>query len=191
MRSMDPTLATPTRVGWPWGFKRYRGSRMPASMNLGVRMVRAIGFVVLALAALVVMVTMGPSIEEVDTATFDRLVDQALSDAEANEARTQGAPQQQVVNGWTNRDLLTAISRQMSAEIEATQGIAGDQRVPALLLLTVLAICWHGATQAAVAAHSGGKADKDSDSVGNAPPGRDSAPSTASTAGWRETGSEE
>lgn len=94
---------------------------MPASVDFGVQMVRVVGFAVLALAALVVMVAMGPSVEDVDTSTFDRLVDQALSDAEANEARTQGAPQQQVVNGWTNRDLLTAISRQMSAEIEATQ----------------------------------------------------------------------
>lgn len=164
---------------------------MPASVSFGVQMVRVVGFAVLALAALVVMVTMGPSVEDVDTSTFDRLVDQALSDAEANEARTQGAPQQQVVNGWTNRDLLTAISRQMSAEIEATQGIAGDQRVPALLLLMVLAICWHGATQAAVATPSDRKMNKDSDSVGDTFSEGDRAPSTTSTAGSGETGSEE
>lgn len=109
-------------------------------------MLRTAGFALLAIAAAAVMFAMAPDIPEADTGRFDRLTNQALEDEEANQARTQGAPQQQVVNGWVNRDLLTVISRQMSAQIEATQATSADQRLPALLLILVLAVCWHGAT---------------------------------------------
>lgn len=144
-------------------------------------MVRVVGFVVLAVAALVVMVALGPSVERVDTSTFDRLVDQALSDAEANEARAQGAPQQQVVNGWTQRDLLTAISRQLSAEVEATQAAAGDQRVPALLLVMVLALCWHGVMPSARATAPSRSESATPVERGPSGSGRDSAASATGT----------
>ena len=50
-----------------------------------------------------------------------------------NQARTEGAPQQAVVNGWTARDLL---------ELTARQGVdARDHRPAALLALLVLGMC--------------------------------------------------
>ena len=50
-----------------------------------------------------------------------------------NQGRTEGAPQQSVVNGWTARDLL---------ELTAKQGVeARDHRPAALLTLLVLGMC--------------------------------------------------
>jgi hypothetical protein len=50
-----------------------------------------------------------------------------------NQGRTEGAPQQTVVNGWTARDLL---------ELTAKQGAeARDHRPAALLSLLVLGLC--------------------------------------------------
>lgn len=109
--------------------------------------IRQIGFAILAAVAAVVVVTMRPADPEpVDTSRFDRQVQQALSDFETNEARTQGAPQQQVVNGWVNRDLLTIISRQLSTSMETVAINPPDERVPVLLLILVLTAGWHGAT---------------------------------------------
>jgi hypothetical protein len=56
---------------------------------------------------------------------------QALVEYELNEARTEGAPQQQVVNGWVAKDLLTIIAEQQN-------DVAGDERLPALVGLLVL-----------------------------------------------------
>ena len=91
--------------------------------------IRQIGFGILA--ALAIAVTFGVQPEEpepVSTARFDRQVQQALADFDANESRTAGAPQQQVVNGWVNRDLLTIISRQLSTSIQQPPGTVPDPR---------------------------------------------------------------
>ena len=109
--------------------------------------IRQIGFGILA--ALAIAVTFGLQPEEpepISTAHFDRQIQQALADFEANESRSSGAPQQQVVNGWVNRDLLTIISRQLSASIQQPPVSDSDPRIAHLLLLLVLAVGWHGAT---------------------------------------------
>ncbi len=56
---------------------------------------------------------------------------QALAEYELNELRTDGAPQQQVVNGWVAKDLLTIIAEQQNE-------VASDERLPALVGLLVL-----------------------------------------------------
>lgn len=89
---------------------------------------RTAGFVVLALAALGVLVALAP-----DGTSFD--VAAARLDQALNEERTEGAPQQQVVNGWATVDMLEIIAHR-----------AVDERVPALLTIGVLAICWAGLT---------------------------------------------
>jgi hypothetical protein len=73
-----------------------------------VLLVRRVGAVGLALAAVVIWFAMAPN------ESSDRSTDIAgvLSDYELNNARTQGAPQQQVVNGWAAKDLLTIIAEQ-------------------------------------------------------------------------------
>ena len=97
-------------------------------------LVRRVGAIVLALAAIVVWFAMAPE-------SSDRSSDiaSALADHELNEARTQGAPQQQVVNGWVTKDLLTVIAEQQNDSVT-------DERVPALAVLVVLGLALHIAT---------------------------------------------
>lgn len=109
--------------------------------------VRAIGFALIALAAVTVMVLAAPEAPKtVDSTRFDRLLTQAHSDYEESAARTSGAPQQQVVNGWIAKDLLTIHAEQLTAMLNASQTTASDERLPWLMLLLVLALCLHAAT---------------------------------------------
>ena len=55
-------------------------------------------------------------------------------------------PQQEVVNGWVARDLLTVLAKQTNAMLGSSQAAAGDPRIPLLLLLLVLAVSLIGAT---------------------------------------------
>jgi hypothetical protein len=91
-----------------------------------VILARRVGAVVLALAAIVVWFAMAPENRSND-------ISQALTEYSLNEARTQGAPQQQVVNGWVAKDLLTIIAEQQN-------DAASDERVPALAGLLVLGV---------------------------------------------------
>lgn len=116
--------------------------------------IRRAGFIALALAAVVVVAIAGPTTPPPPDATpFEELVQRALDDFDANEGRTEGAPQQQVVNGWVNRDLLTIISAQLSAGLEANVPDPADSRVPLLLVLLVFAVAWHGATMSPTASN--------------------------------------
>lgn len=109
--------------------------------------IRKLGFALLGVLAIAVTIGLQPEeLEPVSAAGFDRQVQQALADFDANESRTSGAPQQQVVNGWVHRDLLTIISRQLSASLEQVPTPTPDPRVAYLLLILVLSVGWHGAT---------------------------------------------
>ncbi|WP_409332600.1 hypothetical protein [Trujillonella humicola] len=98
-------------------------------------LVRRIGATVLALAAVVVWFAMAP--EESSDRSSD--ITSALAEYELNEARTQGAPQQQVVNGWVQKDLLTVIAQQQNDSVT-------DERLPALAVLAVFGLALHIAT---------------------------------------------
>lgn len=82
-----------------------------------------------------------------ETNDYQSLIDVALEDYKANNALTEGAPQQQVVNGWVARDLLQIITRQNEAQADTLDSLVAlrvadppDDRVARLLmLLTVLA----------------------------------------------------
>lgn len=90
--------------------------------------VRRVGALVLAVAAAVVMVALAPH----DTVTASD-IDTVLAADTLNQARTEGAPQQSVVNGWTARDFL---------ELSVQQGVdSRDHRPAALLTLLVLGAC--------------------------------------------------
>jgi hypothetical protein len=121
--------------------------------------VRYLGFAVLIGAAVYVYVAMAPAVvRDVPTlpsfTQYESLISTALADDAANNLRTEGAPQQQVVNGWTARDLLTIIAKEQAdllkaqgAVVDATGNLTTqpfDDRVPALLLIGVLAVCWAG-----------------------------------------------
>ncbi len=98
-------------------------------------LVRRIGAVVLAVAAALIWFVMAP--DEPSSASGD--VSQALAEYELNEARTEGAPQQQVVNGWVARDLLAIIAEQQDRAVS-------DERLPALAVLIVFGLALHLAT---------------------------------------------
>ncbi len=125
-------------------------------MSVGIRRV---GFVAIAAIGVVIWVVLAPppvadTRFNLSVGDYAELVNQALDDADANESRADSAPQQQVVNGWVARDLLTIIALQNTDLLEGI-GLLGEQaaavsvptrddRVPALVGLAVLAICWHG-----------------------------------------------
>ncbi len=98
-------------------------------------LVRRVGAIVLAFAAVVIWFAMAP--DESSDRSSD--IASALAEYELNEARTEGAPQQQVVNGWVARDLLTVIAEQQNDTVT-------DERLPALAVLVVLGLALHIAT---------------------------------------------
>jgi hypothetical protein len=98
-------------------------------------LVRRVGAIALALAAVVIWLAMAPD-ESSDRSTD---IARVLAGYEMNEARTQGAPQQQVVNGWVAKDLLTVIAEQQNEAVS-------DERLPALAVLVVLGLALHIAT---------------------------------------------
>ena len=99
-------------------------------------LVRRIGYAVLALAAIGVFVFMAP--ESVDNETQQARVASIESDDDANNESTAGAPQQEVVNGWTGIEYLHLMSDQLNGTT--------DGRPAALLTLLVLAACLHWGT---------------------------------------------
>src|SRR5689334_808351 len=82
-----------------------------------LRVVRGIGLVVCAAVAVAIFVVLAPKVPKstptLPSATqYQSLIQQALAADVLNNTRTQGAPQQTVVNGWTARDLLTIIAKE-------------------------------------------------------------------------------
>lgn len=99
-------------------------------------LVRRIGSVIIALAAIGVLLFMAP--DGVDSDTHQERVAKITDRNEANNEMTEGAPQQEVVNGWTSIDYLELMSDQLNG--------TPDRRPAALLTLLVLAVCLHLAT---------------------------------------------
>lgn len=121
--------------------------------------IRRWGLVALSVAALLVFFLMQPDPPEegslnLSATNYQTLIDTAMSDYEANDALAESAPQQQVVNGWVTRDLLQIQARQLADVLDALtvedasgQVVAStDPRVPALLVIAVLAISLVGIT---------------------------------------------
>lgn len=90
--------------------------------------IRLIGCAVIAVLAVLTLAFLGPAGSE-DVAS-ERLAIW-LEDA-TNQDRTQGAPQQSVVNGWTANQLLDLLSQQLES------GTTTDNRPAVLLTLGVL-----------------------------------------------------
>lgn len=88
---------------------------------------------------------------------YQSLLATVLADDAANNLRTTGAPQQTVVNGWAARDLLTIIAKEnidiltsQGAIVDATgtlQTAPFDDRVPALILIGIVAFFWEVVTR--------------------------------------------
>lgn len=126
-----------------------------------LRIVRVIGFIACAAAAVAIFVALAPKVPKstptLPSATqYQSLIQQALADDKTNNRFTQGAPQQSVVNGWTARDLLTIGAKEnqdiltaQGAVVDATgtlQTTPFDERIPALLVVAVVTLVWGGLT---------------------------------------------
>ena len=116
--------------------------------------IRRAGALLLIAAAVAVWVFMAPDMPVTPTAQVqdpvtDRssAISQAMSEYELNEKLTQGAPQQAVVNGWVNRDLLEIMAKQQNEALTrdevatpVTPVVPHDERIPALVGLLVLGL---------------------------------------------------
>ncbi len=122
-------------------------------------LLRYLGFLVFAGAAVAAFVYFTPKPVVSDyivpsASSYELLISSILADDVSNNTRTKGAPQQTVVNGWVARDLLTVIAKEnadilraQGAIVDATGNLQTqpfDQRIPALLLIGVLTLCWLG-----------------------------------------------
>ena len=98
-----------------------------------------------------------PDLEAYDTDTYDTgvynsAVSAALRDATTNEARSQGAPQQAVVNGWLARDLAIIQIKQANDEInqnvtrirQTNDLLVLEHMIAAILVAVVLALVFVG-----------------------------------------------
>ena len=103
------------------------GDMVTNSRPSTLRVMRILGFVLLALAGVVVTVS-GPDggSDEISSARLDGSLNAEL---------TESAPQQQVANGWETNDLLEVIAERST-----------DNRPAYLLFLLLLAACWYGIT---------------------------------------------
>jgi hypothetical protein len=123
--------------------------------------IRLAGFGVLAVAAVVVTFAVGSGVRSTQpvrvTATGGSTraaVVKALADYDTNERAASSAPQQSVVGGWVARDLLTAVARADADALDVQRQVANrpteppspDRRIPILIAIAVLAICWLGLT---------------------------------------------
>ena len=100
---------------------------------------RRLGAALLSIAAVAVWFLLAPSQNSSGTRDFSSYIATALANYETNNATTQGAPQQQVVNGWITKDLLTVLARQQNVAL-SPDGAPRDNRIPAELLLVVLGL---------------------------------------------------
>jgi hypothetical protein len=125
------------------------------------------GLGILSLAALLVYFLLEPAPPDegsvnLSPTNYQSLINIAMSDYDANDALAESAPQQQVVNGWIARDLLQIQARAiadlldaLTQENAAGQAVASvDPRVPALLVIAVLAMSLIGVTAPMVATSS-------------------------------------
>lgn len=101
---------------------------------------KALVWVIVAIAAVVASTTSDLDFTPVEDFASDvQLADMSY---EANNKRTEGAPQQQVVNGWYVKDILPVLAAQNSTIIDQ-QRLANSQAqlVPLLLLIFGLGLC--------------------------------------------------
>jgi hypothetical protein len=110
-------------------------------------LIRRFGSVALIAAAIVIWFGMSPAPAEVDHSSDVSAIE---SEDEMNNARTEGAPQQTVVNGWTEHNYLALISEQLD-EAATAAAEQRDDRPAAMLALCVAGIALLAFTSSGVA----------------------------------------
>jgi hypothetical protein len=117
-------------------------------------MLRKVLLGLIALAAVVVTFGLQPDGETVLVSAplerYDSLIETALSDYDANNAMADSAPQQEVVNGWVAKDLLTIQAMIQANGQEFVVQTPNDPRIEILILLGILALVVMGVTPSVV-----------------------------------------
>jgi len=113
--------------------------------------IRKIGFIVISVLALLVFMFGGnySQNQQVDSMINWEDVSWSINNRNSvNNGNASGAPQQQVVNGWTTNDWLELISEQLNEISRVGAPTSGvDNRVARLLLLLVLGACLDWSTR--------------------------------------------
>lgn len=102
-------------------------------------LVRRLGALILAIAAVAVWFLLEPEQASADTPNYSSAISAAIADYESNNALADSAPQQEVVNGWVAKDLLEVIAKAENASL-SPESAPRDDRIPAELLLVVLGV---------------------------------------------------
>ena len=116
--------------------------------NEKLSLLRRVGGLLIALGSVVVWLTMGSPEKSDEGYASD--IHAAMFGDRLNQKTADSAPQQQVVNGWTARDLLA-----ISARIQAAN-TRDDDRIGAELMLLILAVAWSLLTSPRQVEYSGG-----------------------------------
>jgi hypothetical protein len=116
---------------------------LPSGGNMLI--LRRISALILALAAIGIWFGLRPESTSSTNTDFSSDITSALSEYSTNNSSASYAPQQQVVNGWAAKDLLTVIAKEQNAAL-SPKTAPSDDRIPALLVLGVLGIAMLGAT---------------------------------------------
>jgi hypothetical protein len=111
---------------------------------MNVTVIRAVGAGVLVVLGVLVWTLLGPS--AVESHDYESDIREVLFDQAANEANSDSAPQQQVVNGWATVDLLSIVTEQQNEALALHAEPLSDLRTPAFAGLLVLAAAFHLAT---------------------------------------------
>lgn len=116
-------------------------------MSLAKKILLPLGLIVVGVLA--ALVALQNDTSDYSSRTFSSLIDAVGSDFNANEARADSAPQQQVVAGWATKDYLSVLTLQAeetNARLTDTREAAQrhSERVARLIALGVGAICWIG-----------------------------------------------
>lgn len=116
-------------------------------MNIAKKVLLPLGLIVIAVFA--ARLALEKDSTDYSSNTFGALVKAVDSDFDANEARADSAPQQQVVAGWATKDYLSVVARQAEeTNIRVTEAREAAQRnserLAKLIGLGIAAICWIG-----------------------------------------------
>lgn len=114
------------------------GTRLISS-GVIMLLVRRIGALILAVAAISIWFVLEPEKTSANTPDYSSAISSAVKNYKVNNAAAESAPQQEVVNGWLAKDLLEIIAMAQNASL-SPESAPRDDRVPAELLLLVLGV---------------------------------------------------
>ena len=150
-----------------------------------MKIVRIVILALIVVVAGVVAIGAVSSSEEASSSdTYSTAISGALLDYQVNNDNAESAPQQQVVNGWVAKDLLTVIARQNIEVINGQDRMNDQLQRTNTLLQAGLIVLFLGLLTGvvAVALQTRPRSSGDDDQASAPTPASSGTPSTAPTA---------